>query len=127
MKEYQLIVKTNSYAGNFEREMCAFMTGQIGECGVGSEFVEKEIAEKFGDKISGKTDDHACFRPVEVYWEGEDNNSFVIFLEDKLSKEDIDFLEERAKLFAKKRPYKYLDKGFKFISLEQHEIQTKSK
>jgi hypothetical protein len=29
------IVDTDSYAGNFERCMCAYMTGQIGECEVG--------------------------------------------------------------------------------------------
>ncbi|KKK83825.1 hypothetical protein LCGC14_2789530, partial [marine sediment metagenome] len=29
------IIDTDSYAGNFEREMCAYITGRVGECGVG--------------------------------------------------------------------------------------------
>lgn len=34
-KSYSIVVETDSYAGNFEREMCAFMTGHIGECEAG--------------------------------------------------------------------------------------------
>lgn len=34
-KSYSIVVETDSYAGNFEREMCAFMTGHIGKCEVG--------------------------------------------------------------------------------------------
>ena len=36
---YGLVVKTNSYAGDFEREYCAYVTGQVGECEVGWEMV----------------------------------------------------------------------------------------
>lgn len=120
MKEYQILVKTNSYAGNFEREMCAFMTGAIGECSVGSEFVDEEIQERFEDYISQRSDDHGCWRPVTC-----DGNNFIIFLEKPLKKSDLEFLNERAKLWEKERPYEYLDKGFKFKSLEQQEITTK--
>jgi len=122
-ESYQLVVKTNCYAGNFEREMCAYMTGQIGDCEVGGKFVKEEIKEKFEDKISGEVDDNGTFRPVALDDENSDN--FVIFLEEKLSKEDVKFLEKRAKLFEKERPYKYLDKKFKFLGLEQIKITTK--
>lgn len=30
-----LVIDTEQYAGNFEREMCAYITGQTGQCGVG--------------------------------------------------------------------------------------------
>ena len=40
---YGFIVDTDSYAGNFEREMCAYMTGHIGECSVGEEYASDEI------------------------------------------------------------------------------------
>lgn len=36
-QEWIFVVDTEQYAGNFERGMCAFMTGMLGECGVGSE------------------------------------------------------------------------------------------
>ncbi len=31
---YLFVIDTDTYAGNFEREMCAYVTGQIGECEV---------------------------------------------------------------------------------------------
>ena len=31
------IIDTNQYAGNFERAMCAYCTGMIGQCEVGEE------------------------------------------------------------------------------------------
>jgi len=34
------VIDTDTYAGNFERPMCAYMTGRVGECGVGEEFAE---------------------------------------------------------------------------------------
>jgi len=37
---YKFIIDTDQYAGNFEREMCAYLTGTVGECGVGDEFAE---------------------------------------------------------------------------------------
>lgn len=125
MVTYQLLVKTNSYAGNFEREMCAYMVGHSGECGVGSEFIEDEVAKRFEDKISGENDEHGCYRPVKL---SDDNNkNFIIFLEKKLSKEDLLFLKGRAEQFEKERPYEYLDKSFKFKGLEMQKISTTTK
>jgi hypothetical protein len=37
---FKFIIDTNSYAGNFEREICAYLTGKVGECEVGWELVE---------------------------------------------------------------------------------------
>jgi hypothetical protein len=34
------VVDTDTYAGNFEREMCAYITGQVGECEVGEEIAK---------------------------------------------------------------------------------------
>ena len=28
---FLLVIDTNSYAGNFERQLCAYVTGQIGD------------------------------------------------------------------------------------------------
>ena len=39
METKYFVVDTDTYAGNFEREMCAFMTGITGACGVGKEEV----------------------------------------------------------------------------------------
>ena len=68
------VVDTDTYAGNFERELCAYMTGQVGECGVGDKNAkrfEKEVseavAERMEDLVGGELDDHGCWRPAKIY------------------------------------------------------------
>lgn len=43
------IIDTNLYSGNFDRQMCAFVTGQIGECSVGKEYIEdaEDLQDEF--------------------------------------------------------------------------------
>jgi hypothetical protein len=69
--KYGFIIDTDSSSGNFEREMCAYLTGQIGDCGVGDEHVDafkeqfpKEY-EAFED-IIGSESDEGCYRPCEI-------------------------------------------------------------
>ena len=71
--QYALIVDTDSYSGNFERQMCAYITGQIGECGVGDDIAEKALPELGKDAAwfeahsIHKADEHGCHRPVEIH------------------------------------------------------------
>lgn len=73
-KLFKLVVDTAQYSGNFEREMCAYITGQFGECGVGEEWVKnysptirhldwwsKHIVNRANDSES------PCYRPVAIY------------------------------------------------------------
>jgi hypothetical protein len=66
------IIDTDSYAGNFERQMCAYLTGVLGDCGVGEEFSElynKEGGKNiFDEYIEQRSDDHGCHRPCSC-WE----------------------------------------------------------
>lgn len=64
------VVDTDTYAGNFEREMCAFMTGRIGECGVGkkSRRQYRDAGHKpLRDLVESHSDEHGCFRPVTIW------------------------------------------------------------
>lgn len=68
-----LIIDTEQYSGNFEREMCAFITGQIGECGVGRELADKYSHEIkhldwWEENISQQPDnsESECMRPVSI-------------------------------------------------------------
>lgn len=45
------IIDTDSYSGNFEREMCAYITGHIGDCLVGFEEAEDYLSKY--EKIKG--------------------------------------------------------------------------
>lgn len=71
-------IDTTDYSGNFEREMCAFVTGQVGECDVGSELaedVEDELLEQeksfvyewIEEHIVQESDDHGCHRPCSIW------------------------------------------------------------
>lgn len=70
---FLFVVDTTSYAGNFEREMCAAMTGRTGECEVGEEIAEAfderfpNEADLFGDIIGSMADDRGTRRPVTIY------------------------------------------------------------
>lgn len=71
--DFIFIVDTNSYAGNFEREMTAFCTGQYGECGVGEETADAffrdhpDMADDFASIISHVPDEHGCHRPTSIW------------------------------------------------------------
>lgn len=60
------VIDTDSYAGNFERELCAHICGHIGECGVGSDYVEDGTEEIFHNVIQ-VPDEHGCHRPCSIY------------------------------------------------------------
>lgn len=62
---YLLIVETNSYAGNFERELTAWSTGVVGECGVGNDEATEflEAAAAMGYTVSD--DDGLSFLPFD--------------------------------------------------------------
>jgi len=70
MSEYLFVIDTEEYSGNFEREMCAFITGHIGECGVGQDkaiLYRKQTRKEALEFIQSKPDDHGCNRPVRIY------------------------------------------------------------
>jgi hypothetical protein len=70
---YLFVIDTDSYAGNFEREMCAYVTGKIGECGVGdkeAELAKQEIpgvVAQLEDLVELVPDEHGCTRPCSIF------------------------------------------------------------
>ena len=84
------IVDTEQYSGNFERQMCAHLTNQIGECEVGKEYITdlEDLAEEYpahdvpkilawieSNILQVPDDDNYCRRPC-VIWptEGRSND-----------------------------------------------------
>jgi hypothetical protein len=67
--EMMFVVDTTAYAGNFEREMTAFMTGMLDESGKGK--LEAEQFREFLEGEYGETrnifDDLVVMRPHEEY------------------------------------------------------------
>lgn len=70
---YLFVIDTNTYARNFEREMCAYVTGQIGDCGFGgaeAALAQQEIPDavmQLEDLIEQVPDEHGVERPVAIF------------------------------------------------------------
>jgi len=71
---WAFIIDTDSYSGNFERELCAWVTGQVGECDVGdkhAEIAQEELPDDlvnwFEHHVQQVSDDHGCRRPVTAW------------------------------------------------------------
>lgn len=102
-KEYALVIRTDSYAGNFEREMCAYVTGNIGEFEVSKKYIDSSITDKWKELIVEKLDDRGYWGPVSLggceSTPGYSSKDVVIWLAD----EPLDWLlveaKERAKAF----------------------------
>jgi hypothetical protein len=106
--KFAIVIQTDSYGGNFEREMCAYTTGHIGECYVGANLVDVSIYDKFSGYICEEADDSGCYRPVGLGCdiEGYTNQDVVIFFHIKPTTELIDIIKERLVDFAIKEKIK---------------------
>ena len=114
--KYGFVIDTDQYSGNFERELTAYMTGIVGECEVGKNFVEEDISDYFEELIMQVADDNGTFRPCEVYKNNKEsshpNSSVIIYFFEKPTLENITILKERALQFS--RDFKI--QGFRLVS-----------
>lgn len=112
-KLIRLVVDTNSYAGNFERELCAYVTGQYGECNVGADYAKcfsEQIAhiewwDKYIVKRSESRQEAPCKRPATIYFNEKLAGYYsVAIYVSKIPPEDvlIEFAE-RVKEFCNNR------------------------
>lgn len=120
-----------AWVGNFERELCAYCTGMIGECGKGSDEAEQffldfnilsEDESPFVEAVNYVMDDGGCERPVAIYPGGKGetpgkttHTAVAIFFHEKPTDELIAIMKERAYRFAKERPdgEKFKDLGIR--------------
>ena len=75
---FVLAIDTDAYAGNFEREMCAYATGHFGDCGVGEEFAKiakndfergviVNVSDWIDEHIVSEPDEYHCCRPASIW------------------------------------------------------------
>ena len=72
LPEYVFVIDTEQYAGNFERSLCAYVTGCVGECTVGEEDAVRFRLEfpddnPFEDLVQDVPDESGCRRPATVW------------------------------------------------------------
>lgn len=113
---YALIVNLDSYTGNYEREFCSYVTGAIGECGVGDSMASlyEECHPKgtpfyaLSDHTVHEPDDNGCHRPVSIYHDTvidvHPYDSLIIFLQKPLTADELALVLDRAKQFCENRP-----------------------
>jgi hypothetical protein len=111
---YIVLINTNQYAGNFERQMTAYCTGVIGECGVGrkeAQLFEEETSEEiqalFEDALEHDAGDSGCYRPCSM-WDTSKKNDWhdvAIFFGEEPTTEQLEVIKQRAVEFANQREY----------------------
>lgn len=110
-----IVIDTDAYAGNFERELCAYLTGQIGDCNVGSEFLKPQNMIKhlewWENNISPQEDTEGSefYRPCTIWKTGETNfyGSVAIFVEEIPPQEVLDEMIKEAKIFCRDTDFVY--------------------
>ncbi len=129
MDKYIFIIDTDSYSGNFEREMTAYLTGRTGECDVGREqatLFRNEVGEGF-DNVIDVANEHGCSRPCSIWttpgWSNDGDGHFfqdgdeekaqvdkypaymsvAIFFDSIPTDEQIILMKKRVYVFAKNR------------------------
>lgn len=73
--DWVFVIDTDRYAGNFERELCAWITSVYGECQVGEELAqiaEQELSPNIrkyivDELVEQVPDEHGCQRPVTIW------------------------------------------------------------
>lgn len=128
---FAFVIDTDSYAGNFEREMTAHITGVIGECEVGEEFIDEDFPFPGVENVEQVSDDNGCYRPTSC-WPSKSGgyNSVAIFFRNKPTPEDIEFMKSRSLTFNSEwenetwrqgKPIKIL--GYRLIEFKSTETE----
>lgn len=122
------VIDTDKYAGNFERQLCAWVTGIAGECGVGDMIAvaacESKNAPDLHSLISTEADDHGTQRPCKVYpTPGYYNNGLGFEWQDG---QEAEALAEWVK-FCKKESLKYTGNYQEAMWQEKAELKAAHK
>lgn len=139
---YGVVLSTNFYAGNFERQLTAYCTGQVGECGVGEAMTDLFVIDMkldkddldtekdpFWDIIVHIPDERGCPRPCSIYRGKKGYNDLVIYFSEPPSKEQVALITKRAKLYAKDPRIAMISKfdvqrGLKILGVHVIKVQT---
>ena len=111
---YDVIIDTNCYSGNFERNMCAFITGELGDGIVGDDlvhfFTESDVSEEIREEISENIlpledpDEEGSEYCLPVSMVEDDSgryNGIAIHFSEKPSKQLVEFMVKRASEYCK--------------------------
>lgn len=66
------VVDTEQYSGNFERDLCGYITGTVGDCEVGDDMAaifkeETGYVDESPFHVAQVPDEHGCCRPCKIW------------------------------------------------------------
>jgi hypothetical protein len=131
--EYHYVIRTNGYAGNYERELTAFVTGLTGDSMVGEDYAKSAIKrssetyiDELQEKINSQCDDEHGMNFCSLY--GSKADDLLIIFNQRPSKKDLGFLEAGLRLFAsvyEQKEKEFVPKGsVKILGWELMEART---
>ncbi len=101
---YIVLISTNNYSGNFERELTAYVTGCYGECEVGkreaNDFLNNVEDDSLFTEIAYCIHDDTASRPCSI-WPNADGiyNSVAIFFNDKPLPVEMAIIRDRLSTY----------------------------
>ena len=105
MEKY-IVVETNMHTNVFDRQCCAFLTAQYGECEIGKEIAvieRKNIRhiDWWDEHVKRQADNEGVYRPVVTLGEEDtnSNNALAIFIKHVPTEAVWNEFLERLKLF----------------------------
>lgn len=146
---YALVIDTEQYSGNFERQLCAFTTGQIGGCEVGDDYARLYDEPEPFENIEQRADeDDGCHRPCSIWptpgWSNDGKGihtkgngpflaylSVAIFFHEQPTTEQVELIKRRSVKFneaqARLCPYPreaITITGFRLVTITQQETSV---
>lgn len=100
MNGYAFVIDTDTFAVDFFRRMGAYLTGTVGEYGVGKLMIKDDILVNFDNIMYVETNEESC---SSTWWESpcdgapiKKNNSVAIFFKTLPNKSQVEFMKCRA-------------------------------
>ena len=98
--KYKVVITTNVLV-TFVPELCAYITGQIGQCNVGIDLrfkADADVRKQFEESMERRMCPDDYFRPADQ--SPLDGNAFELYFKTKPTVEMIEIIKERFNLFA---------------------------
>lgn len=124
---YILMIKTSGRANNYERELTAFLTDAVGDCGVGDDWVSWADSDDIYEEESENylsvlqvPNEYGCYRPCCIGASGNLFDTVVIFF---TILEDAKTAQERLNGGYREEDLLNLKKHFNFEVIESKIIK----
>lgn len=136
---YLFIIKTDSYTGNFERQMCSYITGVDNGNGLRNEVLIRNVAisankifreecsdriDEFEDLITGFNDENGWYKCSTVWGEDYKDIAIPINIDSLPTQEQLKFMMDRAIKFSKQFNSKINILGFELREFKVKIIET---